>query len=136
MRPVLLGLVFCGGAVGTLARWKVGTVLSHPWRLPLGTFAVNVLGAFVLGLLLEELARPDRSGRADGGRRRGLRLAVGTGFCGGFTTYSALATDTSLLIQQGRPGPALGYALGTLVLGLLAAAGGIAWASRRRRSTG
>jgi CrcB protein len=128
-QPRLAGLVFLGGASGTLARWAVGLAVPHVDRLPLGTFGVNVVGAFVLGALLEHLAGlgPDR------GRRRALRVTLGTGFCGGFTTYSALANDTTSLLRAGLVGHALAYALGTVVLGLSASALGIAAARRRTR---
>ena len=117
-----MGLVFLGGAAGTLARWLVGLGVPHAARLPLGTFAVNLVGAFVLGVLLEHLA-----GRGpDEGRRRVLRVTLGTGFCGGFTTYSALANDTAALLRAGVVGHALAYALATVVLGLAASALGIA----------
>ena len=70
-----MSLVFLGGATGTLARWAVGLAVPHLDRVPLGTFVVNVVGAFVLGALTAGLARrgPDQ------GRRRALRLTVGTG---------------------------------------------------------
>lgn len=118
----LLGLVFLGGAAGTLARWAVGLAVPHAAGLPLGTVAVNVVGAFLLGALLEHLA-----GRGpDVSRRRALRVTLGTGFCGGFTTYSAFANDSDALLQAGLVGHALAYALGTVLLGLVAATLGIA----------
>lgn len=121
-QPALLGLVFLGGATGTLARWGVGVVVPHVDGVPLGTAAVNLVGAFLLGALLEHLA-----GRGpDVGRRRALRVTLGTGFCGGFTTYSALANDTDVLLRTGLVGHAIGYALGTVLVGLVAAALGIA----------
>ena len=123
----LMGLVLVGGSAGTLARWAVGLTVPHVARLPLGTFVVNLVGAFVLGALLEHLARRG----PDTGRRRALRLTLGTGFCGGFTTYSALANDTDGLLRAGLVGPALAYALGTVVLGLAASALGILVARRR-----
>jgi fluoride exporter len=126
----LLVLVFLGGATGTLARWAVGLAVPHVGEVPLGTFAVNLVGAFVLGALLEHLTG---AGRDEGGRRA-LRLTLGTGFCGGFTTYSALATDTAGLLRSGLDGRAAAYALGTVVLGLGASALGIAVARRRRRA--
>ena len=127
LRVHLLGLVFAGGATGTLARWSVGVAMPHLTHVSAATFGVNVVGAFVLGALLGGLARPG----PDEGRRRALRLTLGTGFCGGFTTYSALANDTDALLRAGLVGHALAYALGTLVLGLAASALGIAVARRR-----
>ncbi len=124
-----LGIVALGGTVGTATRYYVSE-LVHPWRSwPLATFLINVTGAFVLGLLLEELARRG----SDRGRRRRLRLLVGTGFCGAFTTYSALAVDTDLLVRGHHPGLAVGYSLGTLVVGFAASALGIRLASRHVR---
>ncbi|MBB3325317.1 fluoride efflux transporter CrcB [Microlunatus antarcticus] len=122
----LMGLVLVGGAVGTLARWAVGLAVPHVLRLPLGTFTVNLAGALVLGALLEHLG----SRGPDTDRRRALRLTLGTGFCGGFTTYSALAVDTDALLRSGLVGHALAYALATVVLGLLASALGVALARR------
>jgi CrcB protein len=61
----------------------------------------------------------------DDGRRRRLRLLLGTGVLGGFTTYSALATETGLLLTDGRAGAALLYALGTVIVGALASWAGI-----------
>ena len=128
LRVHLLGLVFLGGTAGTLLRWAVASVVPHVARLPLGTSAVNLVGAFVLGALLEHLA-----GRGpDEGRRRAVRLTLGTGFCGGFTTYSALANDTDGLVRDGLADHALAYGLGSVVLGLAASALGIALARRRR----
>jgi fluoride ion exporter CrcB/FEX len=70
--------------------------------VPIATFGINVIGAFLLGVLLEFLA--DRS--PDIGWSRRMRLAVGTGGLGGFTTYSALATGTVILATS-HPGRAL-----------------------------
>ena len=118
----LLVLVLLGGAGGTLARWAVGLAVPQVAGLPLGTLAVNLAGAFLLGALLEHLAARG----PDEGRRHDLRLTLGTGFCGGFTTYSALAVDTDGLLRAGQAGPALTYALGTVAVGLAASALGIA----------
>ena len=123
----LLGLVFLGGSAGTLARWAVGLLVPHVARLPLGTFAVNVVGAFVLGALLEHLARRG----PDEGSRRAVRLVFGTGFCGGFTTYSALANDAGTLLRAGLVGHAVAYALGTVGFGLAASALGVQVARTR-----
>jgi CrcB protein len=122
-----VGLVFAGGALGTGVRYGLSRLTPPLAGVPVAILAINVLGAFLLGLLLEGLARAG----SDDGWRRDLRLAVGTGVLGGFTTYSALAEDTASLLSAGHPGRAVGYAVTTLVLGLLAAASGI-WCAGRR----
>ena len=129
LRVRFLGLVFLGGATGTLARWAVGLAVPHAAGVPLGTYAVNVVGAFVLGALLGHLSARG----PDEGRRRAVRLTLGTGFCGGFTTYSALANDTDALLREGLVGHALAYALLTVVVGFAACALGVAAARRAWR---
>jgi CrcB protein len=114
-QPRLLALVGLGGALGTGTRAALAQALGAPlgsW--PWSTFAVNLTGAFLLGLLLETLAGRGR----DEGRLRGIRLTLGTGFLGGYTTYSALAVETLHL----SPLLAAGYAAGTVAFGLAAAA--------------
>lgn len=102
------------------------TTLTHQVAgIPIATLGINVIGAFLLGVLLEFLA--DRS--PDTGWSRRIRLGVGTGGLGGFTTYSALATDTVVLAAS-HPGRAIGYAVGTVIIGAAASIGGI-WLSRR-----
>ncbi len=90
-RPVHLSwpntaLVVLGGAAGTGLRYLL-TTLIPPWaQVPVATLVINVVGAFVLGALLELLA--DRI--IDAGWSPRIRLTIGTGGLGGFTTYSAL----------------------------------------------
>lgn len=91
---------------------------------------INVVGAFLLGCLYEAVTRPD-SGRGAG---KNLQLLLGTGYCGGFTTYSSLATDTGMLFRDGLPWVALVYSLGTVVLGACATWAGIAAAAAARNS--
>jgi CrcB protein len=123
-----LGLVWLGGASGSAARYAVTQRVPPLRELPLGTLLVNVVGAFLLGLLLERLLREGD----DLGARRDLRLLLGTGFLGGFTTYSALATDAVELVAEHQPGRAVAYGLGTLLLGGLAALVGL-WCGARDR---
>ncbi|TKV26377.1 CrcB family protein [Arthrobacter sp. NamB2] len=121
-RPAHLGLVFAGGMAGTLARFALAELIPTPAALPLGILLINLTGAFALGLLLEALARRG----PDEGRRRALRLLFGTGFLGGFTTYSALAVDSALLLDTGRVVEGLAYLAVSVVVGLSATAAGIA----------
>ena len=125
-RPEALLAVIVGGALGTLARHALALALpAGPW--PTGTFVANLLGALLLGALLEGLARAGD----DTGRRRLLRLGVGTGFLGAFTTYSALAVEADLLVRDGRPLLAAAYAGTTVLAGLALTALGVALAARR-----
>lgn len=109
--PVLL--VGAGGVLGTAARSLLSTAIPDVAGVPVGILFINLTGAFLLGLLLEALARRG----PDEGSRRDLRLLLGTGLIGGYTTCSTLATGTALLILDGYPFTGIGYALGTVVLG-------------------
>ncbi|WP_402469798.1 fluoride efflux transporter FluC [Isoptericola aurantiacus] len=118
----LVALVAAGGAVGSVGRYGVGLLLPHGTaQWPWGTFAVNLLGAFVLGWLLEALARRG----PESPRLRRTRLFFGTGVLGGFTTYSSLALDISQLVDDGAWQVAASYAGATLLLGTLAGLLGI-----------
>lgn len=122
LRPAYLALVFAGGALGTLSRYLLALVIPAWGGMPLATFLVNVTGAFLLGWLLVALTHRG----PDHGARRTLRLLLGTGFLGGYTTYSAFAVDADGLISSTDPGLGLVYALATVVVGGLATFGGIA----------
>ena len=101
----------------------MGGVLA---ALPFILIVAFAIGAFLLGLLLESLLRRG----PDAGRRRDLRLLFGTGVLGGFTTYSALAADSSVLLIEGSALVGVLYAVGSVVLGVLASWGGIVLARR------
>ena len=117
-----MAVVFAGGAIGTLVRYLLGLALPPVDGLPVATLLVNIVGAFLLGVLLGGLAK-----RGDESRRgRTIRLLIGTGFMGGFTTYSSLAVETAQLIGGGNGWLGAAYALGTLIVGLAASLGGIA----------
>lgn len=125
-----LAVVFTGGAVGTAVRYVIEEQLPHsPSQWPTATFGINIAGAFVLGLLLESLVR----GGPDAGVRRRLRLLLGTGFCGAFTTYSTFALETVEGIRGGFTGLAMTYAVVSVILGILAAWAGIALAGKAIR---
>ena len=127
--PRLLLLVGAGGAVGTLARWALALAVPVVAGWPSATLAVNLAGAFVLGLLLESLLRrgPETP------RLRRWRLGAGTGFCGGLTTWSSFALETERLLTDGRSATALGYAATSLLGGLVAVVLGVALAARAAR---
>ena len=113
-------LVGVGGALGSIGRWLVGVAASSMTAstFPYGTLAVNVTGSFVAGALV---------GLADG---RGLatpaRLALVTGFVGGYTTFSAFAVETMRLAEQQGAGAAALNVGANLAIGIAAAAVGLA----------
>lgn len=125
-----LGLVALGGALGTAAREGLTLAVPGIGRFPSTVFAINVAGGFLLGLLLEALVRRG----ADQGGRRAIRLLVGTGVLGGFTTYSTLATETASLLGARAVALAATYAVATVVVGAGATALGIVVAAAGHRN--
>lgn len=126
-RPATLAWVFVGGMAGTALRWAAEEAWpARDGQWPWGTFVVNLVGAFILGALLEGLAR---SGTDVGWRRR-VRLGVGTGFCGALTTYSAFALEISLLGRGAHYGTAIVYAIVSVAVGVLLAWAGVQAARR------
>jgi CrcB protein len=111
-----LGSFVGGNARFILARWVGGLVDG---RFPLGTFLINVGGSFVLGViggLLADRAFP----HADM-----IRLALGVGFCGGFTTFSTFEYETHALFEDGLWLSAVLNMFLSLLLGLLAVRFGV-----------
>jgi CrcB protein len=104
-------LVAAGGAIGCVLRfWSVQLVIRlHPAPFPLGTLLVNVLGSFLIGVVLARL-----------GAEHSMRAFIVSGVLGGFTTFSAFSWDTFQLLQRGHYGEALLY-VGASVLCSLAA---------------
>ena len=130
--PALILLVASGRAVGTLARCGMSAVIPTPGGWPVPTLVENLIGSFLLGLLLESLARAGD----ETPRRRLVRLGAGTGVLGGFTTFSTFALEVEHLLTGGAPGTALGYFAASLVGGFLTCLAGITLAAgHRRRST-
>ena len=112
-------LVAAGGAVGASARYAA-TLLMRPGSgtFPWHTLGVNVVGSFLLGLLMALLPEGDAGER--------LRLLLGVGVLGGFTTFSAFSVDALTLAQQDQWLTAAAYVLGSVVAALAGAAAGYA----------
>lgn len=106
--------VMMGGALGALLRYAVGQSLAsfRLFTLPIGTFAVNVVGCLLLGLLTgiaeERVAIP-----------RHLFLLLTTGFCGAFTTFSTFSAETIKVAESGRIWLSALYVAASLVVGFL-----------------
>jgi fluoride exporter len=124
-----LGAIFAGGAVGTLARAALESLaVPDPGRWPWPTFTANILGAFLLGYfttrLLERLPVS--------GYRRPL---LGTGLCGGLTTFSTMQIETLKMIEHHHYGLAAGYTAASVVAGLVAVYAATAMVRRVRIRT-
>ena len=117
LRRVLL--VAFGGTIGTAARLGLGLAIPDQGGFPVAVLVANILGAFLIGVVAARLAASTD-----------LRLLLGTGVLGGFTTYSALAVQTDALLRGGQAATAFTYAAGTVALGLAASLAGISLARR------
>lgn len=114
-----LALVFAGGAGGSAIRWLVGMGVGERYQgtFPLGTFLINVSGAFLMGFLstLFNVDWKDRYGS-------NLTAFVLTGVLGGYTTFSSYQLDTDNLYKKRARGLAAIYWIGSVAVGLIAAA--------------
>lgn len=120
----VVGVVALGGALGALARWAVAQALPHdPGRFPWATLLTNVLGCFLIGVLMVLVVEhwPEHLL---------VRPFIGTGILAGFTTFSTYVVDTRTLVATGRPAVAAAYLAGTLAVGLLAVVTGLRLAER------
>lgn len=127
LRPSLLGTVFAGGVIGTCMRFLIESAWPTPaGNWPWATFVINLSGSFALGFLttLLALTGPDR------GWRRLVRLGVGTGVIGGYTTYSTFIVEASRLGLGRSALAAVGYSVGSILLGIGCAALGMLVAER------
>ncbi len=116
----LLGVAL-GAGLGAMCRAAVDRGMVLRWgatRLPYATLAVNVVGSLLLGLVLAWSAAPPRG--VDTESVATWTLVLGTGFCGGLTTFSTFTVESYLLIREGRPRAAVAYATLTMGLGMAA----------------
>ncbi|MBP7134893.1 MAG: fluoride efflux transporter CrcB [Sphingomonadaceae bacterium] len=115
--------VMIGGALGAGARHLVGATMlarfgpGFPWW----TLTVNIVGGFLMGLLVGILVKTGASEQ--------LRLLLGVGVLGGFTTFSAFSLETWMMIERGQMAVAVGYA-GASLIGSVAALGLGLWLTR------
>ena len=116
-----LVLVAVGGAIGAALRHLVnmGSLRLVGPGYPWGTMAINIVGAFAMGVFIELLARRFNASNE-------LKLFVATGVLGGFTTFSAFSLDAALLWERGEGGLAALYVAASVVLTLAGVAAGLA----------
>lgn len=124
MKPLIL--VMFGGGLGAGLRHLVGKLALGALGpgLPWGTFAVNVVGGLAMGLLAGGLAR--FGDHAFAGHAPDVRLLLGVGLIGGFTTFSAFSLEAALMIERGQLLLASGYAIGSVVASIAALFAGLA----------
>ncbi|MEE4199805.1 fluoride efflux transporter CrcB [Erythrobacter sp.] len=112
--------VACGGALGALGRYQIGRLVEgiagsgsgFPWP----TLTVNIAGSLAMGVLLGWLARASIAPvTADS-----LRLLLGIGLLGGFTTFSAFSAEMVTLVHRGFALQALGYGAASVIAGMAA----------------
>lgn len=116
MKLSLVLWVGLGGALGSSARYVISTLIQENSSsgFPFGTFAVNIIGCLIIGFLIGySIHRPDTLSEQS-------RFLLSTGFCGGFTTFSAFSAETFSLIDKGEITTAMIYVILSVVVGLLA----------------
>lgn len=115
-----LFIVGLGGGIGSAFRYLVSVVTDRYFQtsFPWATFLVNVIGCLIIGILIGFFAKQQVGNPA-------LKLLFVTGFCGGFTTFSAFALENIKLFQSGNTLLALLYIALSVLLGIFAVWGGM-----------
>ena len=108
--------VALGGAIGAAARYGVGVALVRPGAFPIGVLAVNIIGSFLMGLIVVYLGQKMVSH---------LNPFLMTGILGGFTTFSAFSLEAYTLFERGEVGQAAIYVIASVVLSIAALIAGI-----------
>lgn len=113
MKSILL--VGLGGGMGSVLRYLISVMTSRYFAhsFPFATFVVNLTGCLLIGLLMGVIGR-------NAGADSDLKLLLVTGFCGGYTTFSAFSLENIQLIQSGHVSTALWYIGLSVILGVLA----------------
>lgn len=112
-------LVFIGGGIGSSLRYWISKYLNNfETGIPYGTFAVNIAGSFIIGIVLGFALKNNSISE-------NTVLFLATGFCGGFTTFSAFAYENHIFLKSGDFTSFAFYALATIVLGFSAVFAGL-----------
>lgn len=107
-------LVFVGGGFGSVLRFIVGKWLNNSENgFPYGTFAVNIIGSLLIGVILGLAAKNESLSQSQ-------TLLLATGFCGGFTTFSTFAYENHIFLKSGDFASFAIYTITSFVVGFLA----------------
>ncbi|GAB4159819.1 MAG: fluoride efflux transporter CrcB [Winogradskyella sp.] len=107
-------LVFIGGGFGSALRFLIGKWLnSSETGIPYGTFATNILGSLLIGIILGVAAKNDSL-------TQNQTLLLATGFCGGFTTFSTFAYENHVFLKSGDFMHFAIYTIASFIVGFLA----------------
>ena len=110
-------LVFLGGGLGSVLRYFISKRLNN-LHFPFGTLTVNILGSFLLGLVLGFILRNENLSQP-------FHLLFAIGFCGGFTTFSTFALENQVFLKSGEYFSFFLYTFGSIFAGLLAVFAGL-----------
>lgn len=117
MKQILL--VFFGGGLGSVLRFIISKFLNTSENgIPYGTFIVNVIGSFLIGIILGLAAKNESLSHSQ-------TLLLATGFCGGFTTFSTFAYENHVFLKSGDFTSFALYTIVSFALGFLAVFGGM-----------
>ncbi len=107
-------IVFIGGGFGSILRFLVGKWLNNSGDgIPYGTFAANIVGSFLIGIILGLAAKHNSLSENQ-------TLLLATGFCGGFTTFSTFAYENHVLLKSGDFTSFAIYTIASFIIGFLA----------------
>lgn len=106
--------VALGGASGSVLRYLIAVITAkyYTGHFPIATFMINVTGCFLIGLFMGAIGVGHQS--------QSIKLLLITGFCGGYTTFSAFAYENLLLLNNNNSIIALGYIFASIVFGIAA----------------
>ena len=107
MKFLMIGI---GGGIGAILRYII-SIVPLKVSFPVQTFVTNILGAILIGVVVEMVAGKEIS--------ENWNLFLKVGICGGFTTFSTFSLETYNLIEKGNTGIALGYAILSVVLSVI-----------------
>jgi CrcB protein len=111
--------VFVGGGFGSVLRYVIGKWLNNSENgIPYGTFAANILGSLLIGVILSYAAKNDVISQNH-------TLLLATGFCGGFTTFSTFAYENHVFLKSGDFTSFAFYTIASFVIGFLAVFAGM-----------